>query len=120
MSEPESADLDIQEQLVKTALALHFRGRCTARTTVTRLAPALTQAITRCASMHGSLTLHFEALSHLDSATIGALVRALELAKRAGVPVTISYDARVRWQRLNFTVLQGHARAGGATFRTVA
>jgi len=87
-------------------LRLHFAGKSASREAGRVLAPTFDAALSQATSEHRSLELRFERLEYFNSSTISALVQFIRAAQRAGVPVTVVYDAKQRWQAMSFEALQ--------------
>lgn len=91
------------------ALVLRWQGRSHGREIATSLTPYLEEAVTAALASSRRLEMHFEALLHFNSSTLGCLIRFLKRVSTEGPPVVLHYDAKTRWQRLNFDALRSFA-----------
>lgn len=87
-------------------LRLRFAGKSASREAGRVLAPTFDAALSQATSERRGLELRFERLEYFNSSTISALVQFIRSAQRAGVPVTVVYDAKQRWQAMSFEALQ--------------
>jgi hypothetical protein len=66
------------------------------------------------------IELRFERLEHLNSSTITALIKFLQESSSRRIPVILTYDARVEWQRISFDALGVFAAEDGLVTLTPA
>jgi hypothetical protein len=94
------------ERLVPGVLQVHFTGKSGSREAGRVLAPIFDKVLAEATSAHQGLELHFEKLEYFNSSTIAGLVQFIRAAQRAGVFVTVVYDARQKWQAMSFEALK--------------
>jgi len=92
----------------ETAGELHvrFAGKSASREAGRVLAPVFDELLATAGGEGLALALHFEKLEYFNSSTIAALVQFIRAAQRAGVAVTVVYDAKLKWQALSFDALK--------------
>jgi hypothetical protein len=102
-----SGELRIEVLAVSvTRFRLDWRGRSASRDPGVDLQPWLSDVRTEARNAQASIEMHFEALEYFNSSTVAVLVDFVRAASSDKVPVSISYSAEVRWQRLSFQALQ--------------
>ncbi|MDP1826790.1 MAG: hypothetical protein Q8L48_26195 [Archangium sp.] len=89
-----------------TRFRLDWRGRSASRAPGVDLQPYLAAVLTEARNTQATIEMHFEALEYFNSSTVAVLIDFVRAACGVKVPVTISYSAEVRWQRLSFQALQ--------------
>lgn len=87
-------------------LHAHFAGKSASREAGRVLAPVFDELLAAATGERLALALHFERLEYFNSSTIAALVQFIRAAQRAGVAVTVVYDAKQKWQALSFDALK--------------
>lgn len=100
---------DLAAQLDRTSPpAVHVRlsGRSASREAGKVLAPLFDRLLAEAKAGSRSLVLHFEALEYFNSSTIAALVQFIHAVHEEGVPLTVVYDGRQRWQAMSFDALR--------------
>jgi hypothetical protein len=103
-------------------LRVQLTGRSAERDAGRVLGPVLERVLASAVLEKRHLALHFERLEYFNSSTIAALVQFIRACQHAKVPLTIRYDARLRWQATSFDALRramhpmDPAVASGVTF----
>jgi hypothetical protein len=92
--------------LSATRFRLDWRGRSASRAPGADLQPWLTDVIAEACDTRAAIEMHFEAMEYFNSSTVAVLVDFVRAACVKTVPLTLSYSADVRWQRLTFQALQ--------------
>lgn len=102
-----SGDLTIERSTLGPAtIRLDWRGRSNARRPDEVLNPFLSEVLEQARQGPKGIDMHFESLEYLNSSTVGVLVQFLHRARQGGVPLSFSYAASVRWQKLSFEALR--------------
>ncbi|MDP1826792.1 MAG: hypothetical protein Q8L48_26205 [Archangium sp.] len=92
--------------LSATRFRFDWRGRSASRAPGVDLQPWLTNVIAEACATRAAIEMHFEALEYFNSSTVAVLVDFVRVACDKTVPLTLSYSADVRWQRLTFQALR--------------
>jgi hypothetical protein len=88
------------------SLVLVWKGRSTDRQPWRAIMPYATVWLEKALHQGVSLEMYFDALEHMNSSTITAIVQILREAKTRRTKVRIHYDASKRWQKLGFEALR--------------
>lgn len=100
--------------------SIRWTGRSTARNPSQVLKPYFTALNEQAQSDGFGVEMDFRALEHFNSSTISALIQFLQDSRTRKVPLTLVYDAGVKWQRLSFEALRVFVKPDGLfTLRTV-
>jgi hypothetical protein len=94
-------------------LRVDWSGRSNERDPQRLLAPIFDEALARAAMAEAPIEMHFEKLEQFNSSTITALIGFVRHAHAEGVPLTLYYDASLRWQALSFEALRVFERPDG-------
>ena len=121
MSEFVLGELSIDvEEVAPDRIALHWRGVSNSRNPDEALRSFFGLVFARAMVREVVLELHFEHLSHFNSATIAAVVRLTEEARVRKLRLELSYDGSKRWQEHSFDGLAVLVRPDGLlTIRAV-
>ena len=60
-----------------------------------------------------SVEMRFEALEHMNSSTLTAIIGAVQPARHLRVPLAIVFDRSLKWQKLGFDALRVLAKGDG-------
>lgn len=93
-------------QTPQTVVRLAWSGRSTVRTQGGALAPYLGRILEAAAALGAALELDFRGLDGLDSSTLVLIVRLVQQARAAGVPLVLRHDPRRLHQRHSFEALR--------------
>jgi len=91
---------------VAGVLRVRFTGKSASREAGRALAPFFDRVLAAATAEQRALQLHFEKLEYFNSSTIAALVQFIRAAQRAGVAITVVYDAQQKWQAMSFDALK--------------
>ena len=97
--------IDVREKDAST-LACIWQGRSTDRDPGAALNPYFETLLEAARERDASLEMRFESLEHFNSSTIASLIRFIQTARSRAVPLTLVYDASLKWQRLSFEALR--------------
>lgn len=92
-------------------LSLIWLGRSNSRNPGAVLHPWFTQLFSEAAEQHRRVEMSFEKLEHFNSSTIAVLIQVINEARDRKVPLTLRYDAGLKWQTLSFDALRRALRA---------
>lgn len=81
-------------------------GRSASREAGKTLAPLFDRVLADAKAGSLALALHFERLEYFNSSTIAALVQFIRLVHERGVPLTVVFDGKQRWQAMSFDALR--------------
>jgi hypothetical protein len=110
-----AGDLTVDTAEEANAIRLVFRGRSNERRPGEVLGPFLSEQLATAAGRNLPLELDFAGVSHMNSSTIGCVVRLIREAQERAVPLVLSYDAAIQWQKLTFEALRVFERAGAVS-----
>jgi hypothetical protein len=105
------------EHLPPAPVRLHWHGKSNQATPGVVLDPYLTNALEAAQKSGAEIEMHFEAVEHINSSTITALLRLLEEARQRRVRVILVYDAKRKWQRVSFAGLSVFTTDGNVELR---
>jgi hypothetical protein len=88
------------------AITLVWKGRSTDRQPSRAILPYITVWLEKALHDQVPLAMEFDALEHMNSSTITAIVQIVREAKIRGIPLVIKYDESKRWQKLGFAALR--------------
>jgi hypothetical protein len=88
------------------SLVLVWKGRSTDRQPWRAILPYATVWLEKALHQGVPLVMRFDALEHMNSSTITAIVQILREAKTRRTRVSIHYDPTKRWQKLGFEALR--------------
>ncbi len=100
---------DLTAQIDRSAagtLRVRLSGRSASREAGKTLAPLFDHVLADAKAGSLALALHFERLEYFNSSTIAALVQFIRLVHERGVPLTVVYDGKQRWQAMSFDALR--------------
>jgi len=86
-------------------LRLDWSGKSNHRQPDTVLAPFFADVTSRAVSGQRALEMHFEQLEFFSSSTITAIIQYVKELRDRKVKLTVSFDARHRWQKIFFDAL---------------
>jgi hypothetical protein len=86
-------------------LRLDWSGKSNHRQPDTVLAPFFADVTSRAVSGQRALEMHFEQLEFFNSSTITAIIQYVKELRDRKVKLTVSFDARHRWQKIFFDAL---------------
>lgn len=92
---------------------LGWRGRSEEREPGSFLVPILAEALDAARSEAKRLVLDFTAVEYMNSSTFTPLVKLLDEARRASVPVLFRYSLTRKWQSLSFSALRAFETSDG-------
>jgi hypothetical protein len=103
--------IDVAEH--EDGLELTWRGKSNDHHPGKILAPFFAQVLDRASAGAQPVTLRFEDLEHFNSSTIGALIDLIDRARRQQVPLVMTYDGDLGWQRVSFEALRVFVKDDG-------
>jgi hypothetical protein len=86
-------------------LRLDWSGKSNHRQPDTVLAPFFADVTSRAVGGQRALEMHFEQLEFFNSSTITAIIQYVKELRDRKVKLTVSFDARHRWQKIFFDAL---------------
>jgi hypothetical protein len=99
-------ELSLEAQQGVGELRLVWRGRSADREPGRFLLPVLLQLVERCRRSSSRLCLDFSSLEYMNSSTFTPVVKAIDEARRAHVPLVLEYSLAKKWQALSFSALR--------------
>ena len=118
MSEPvrqwTEGELTLEAKQVTGEVRLTWRGRSSDREPGRFLVPVLSQLVEGCRRSRSRLCLDFTALEYMNSSTFTPVVKIIDEARRAGVPIALEYSQAKKWQALSFSALRTFETADGS------
>lgn len=117
MGEPvrrwQEGDLALEARAVPGELRLVWRGRSADRDPGRFLLPLLTDLVEASRAGAARLCLDFSDLEYMNSSTFTPIVKAIDEARRAGVPIALEYSQAKKWQALSFSALRTFETSDG-------
>jgi hypothetical protein len=96
--------IDVDES-APDVLRLDWRGKSNHRQPDTVLSPFFAEITGKAVSSQKALEMHFEKLEFFNSSTITAIIQYVKELRDRRVKLTVSFDARHRWQKIFFDAL---------------
>lgn len=112
----ESGDLTIapvETSAPETAFCFEWRGRSAARSPSEILAPFFDDVLSQAEARGALIEMRFDQLTHFNSSTLTALLAFIEDARQRQVRLTLVYDGKTKWQRMNFGAMRVLSRGDG-------
>ena len=97
--------IEVDEDAAATVIRLDWRGKSNHRQPDTVLAPFFAEMTSKAVSGGKALEMHFEQLEFFNSSTITAIIQYVKELRDRKVKLTVSFDARHRWQKIFFDAL---------------
>jgi len=91
-------ELEIGVSESANRIRLAWKGKSSARDPGMTLLPFFDEVIDRARRSNSQVDVDLRALEYFNSATLAAIIRALQRSKRAGVKVVVMFDGGVGWQ----------------------
>lgn len=110
-------DLAVEVSPGPETVLLVWRGRSNDRAPVVVLAPLFDRALEQAERGSRGLELHFGELEELNSSTLTAILLLVRRLKGSEVTLTLTYDPRVKWQKLSFEPMRVLQRQGNFALR---
>ena len=118
MSEPvkqwAEGELTLEARQDPGELRLSWRGRSSDREPGRFLLPVLSQLVETCRRSSLRLCLDFSPLDYMNSSTFTPVVKAIDEARRSGVPIALEYSQAKKWQALSFSALRTFETTDGS------
>ncbi|HVO21938.1 MAG TPA: hypothetical protein VMU15_22010 [Anaeromyxobacter sp.] len=119
MSEPvkgqwAEGELSLEARQLTGEVRVTWRGRSSDREPGRFLLPVLSQLVESCRRSSCRLCLDFAPLEYMNSSTFTPVVKAIDEARRAGVPIALEYSQAKKWQALSFSALRTFETADGS------
>jgi hypothetical protein len=86
-------------------IRLDWKGKSNHRQPDTVLLPFFADMTKRATASQKRLEMHFEQLEFFNSSTITAIIQYVKELRDRRVKLTVSFDARHRWQKIFFDAL---------------
>jgi hypothetical protein len=108
-------DLTIEVVEVESppAIQLTWKGKSNDRSPRKTLGPFFAEVLGVAQRRRAPVELRFEALEHFNSSTITSVIEVIQGARSRGVPLLISYDRMVTWQKVTFEALRVFVKGDG-------
>lgn len=58
-----------------------------------------------------TVTMDFRRVEYMNSATVSLIVQLIKLLDGQSIPITLIYDTRLSWQRINYQCMKTIARS---------
>ena len=118
MAEPirrwQQGELVLEAHPLPGELRVAWSGRSADRDPARFLGPLLGELVEACRKAQARLRLDFVALEFMNSSTFTPIVRAIDLARRAGVAIALEYAQAKKWQALSFSALRTFETSDGS------
>lgn len=102
-----AGELSIEVSIPNDAtVRVDLSGRSTDRNPADILVPYFVTLAGEVGRRRASLEVHFEAMQHFNSSTIGAFIEIFEHLRKEGIKHTVVFDGGSHWQRLSFDALK--------------
>lgn len=93
--------IDVEEPSANR-IVLRWKGASNTRDPGTELKSFFDSLFTEALERKATVEQHFEALTFFNSSTMSFLLRLVVEAGQRGLPMSLHYDANLRWQSHNF------------------
>jgi hypothetical protein len=90
-----------------------WRGKSADREPGRFLVPVLGQVLERARAASARLVHDFSNLEYMNSSTFTPVVKTIDEARRAGVPIVLEYSLARKWQALSFSALRTFETSDG-------
>ena len=102
-----SGDLTIETTVSPEGVfSCTWKGKSNERNPPEILNPWFEKLLAAVGEKKGSIEMHFEKIEHFNSSTITALIKLIQVCRKAGVKLVMVYDNSLKWQRLSFDALR--------------
>lgn len=108
MKDFKNADLTITVQKAGNTITMTWLGQSVAKDPTSELSPYLQRVIAESAGSH--LIIQYNQLEFMNSSSVKVILQFISGLNAAGITTTITYNAKVSWQRLSFEALKTFAR----------
>jgi hypothetical protein len=110
----QQGELALEAHAAPGELHVVWSGRSAERDPARFLGPLLADLVRTCRQGRARLRLDFSALEFMNSSTFTPIVKAIDLARQAGVAVSLEYAQSKKWQALSFSALRTFETADGS------
>ena len=100
-----AGDLTLNLEETDKELVIRWRGKANARRPGEVLRPFFDQIVDEATRTDRSVAFHFEQVAHVNSSTIALTMQLVHRMDAAEIPLLITYDADMKWQRMTFGAL---------------
>lgn len=101
-----NGDMTIEVTVIGGVFSCVWRGKSSERDPAEILRPWFAQLLDTVTVITGSIEMHFEQIERLNSSTITALIKFIQMCRKHDVPLVMVYDQTLKWQRLSFDALR--------------
>jgi hypothetical protein len=101
-----SGDLTIEVKEEGGAFHCVWKGKSNERNPPEILRPWFDKLLVEVKAKQAALEMHFEKIEHFNSSTITALIKLIQVCRKAGTKLVMVYDQTLKWQRLSFDALR--------------
>jgi len=108
MKDFKNADLTITLNKVGNTITMTWFGQSVAKDPTSELSPYLQRVIAESAG--SQLIIKYNQLEFMNSSSVKVILQFISGLNAAGITTTITYNAKVSWQRLSFEALKTFAR----------
>lgn len=105
-----SDDLHLRVEESENTVHLHWTGKANARRPAEQLTPFFDELIAYAGDRGAALDFHFEKCQHFNSSTIAVIMQLAQRLEALKIPLVLTYDADLKWQRLTFRAFE-HLRS---------
>lgn len=101
-----AGDLTLRlEESTPQQLVIRWHGKANARRPGEVLRPFFDQLMHEATRTSRTVAFHFEQAAHVNSSTIALTMQLVHRMDAANIPLLITYDADLKWQRMTFGAL---------------
>ncbi len=105
--------IDLVEKQAPPSIHLTWRGKSNDRFPRKTLGPFFEKVLEQAHTRRAPVEMRFSTLEHFNSSTITSVIEMIQDARARAVPLVISYDGRVTWQKVTFEALRVFVKGDG-------
>ena len=105
--------IELVERDTPPSIRLTWRGKSNDRFPRKTLGPFFERVLAQAASRRAPVEMRFNTLEHFNSSTITSVIEMINEARAHAVPMVISYDGKVTWQKVTFEALKVFVKSDG-------
>jgi hypothetical protein len=105
--------IDLVENEAPPAIRLDWRGKSNDRFPRKTLGPFFERVLAQAQTRRAPVEMRFNTLEHFNSSTITSVIELIHDARARTVPLVLSYDGKVTWQKVTFEALRVFVKGDG-------
>jgi hypothetical protein len=105
--------IDLLEGEAPPSIQLTWRGKSNDRFPRKTLGPFFDRVLLQAHARRAPIEMRFGTLEHFNSSTITSVIEMIQEARAKAVPLVISYDGKVTWQKVTFEALRVFVKGDG-------